>query len=163
MGVFFFLNSIDKGIVMQNKAIGVKGLIMKENRVLVLSKPNCDLDLPGGRIEDGESLIEGLYREILEETGLEVKIMAPLIQWSFLKDSALLVRGITYYCQYLSGRVILSNEHSEYYWFERYAVEWLNWKRPFLDNRGHDLVGCLQKQDDRFQKPYKGSLIKGEN
>ena len=148
---------------MENRAWGVKSLIMREEKALVLFKSNGDLDLPGGRVEEGEDPEESLYREIFEETGLAVKIGTPLLQWSFMKDSALFVRGITYYCHYLSGRIILSNEHSEYYWFERYAVEWLNWKRPFLDNGGHDLVGCLQKQDDRFQKPYKASLIKGEN
>lgn len=148
---------------MQNKALGVKGLIMREDKALVLFKSNGELDLPGGRIEGGEEPVESLYREIFEETGLAVKVIAPLLQWSFLKDSALLVRGITYYCQYLSGRVILSNEHSEYDWFERYTVEWLNWKRPFLENGGHDLFGCLQRQDDRSQKPYKESSCYGGN
>jgi len=49
---------------MENTALGVKGLIMKEDKVLVLSKPNGDLDLPGGRIEEGEEPEESLYREI---------------------------------------------------------------------------------------------------
>ena len=114
---------VKEGVIMENRAFGVKGLIMKEDKVLVLFKPNGDLDLPGGRTEDGESHTEGLYREILEETGLEVKIVTPLIQWSFMKDPELLVTGVTYYCSYLSGKVTLSNEHSEYYWFERYTIE----------------------------------------
>ena len=146
MGVFFFLNSIDKGIVMQKTVLGVKGLILDGDKVLVLFKPNGDLDLPGGRVEEGEDPEESLYREILEETGLEVKIGDPLIQWSFLKAPKLMVTGVTYYCLYLGGTMTLSNEHSDYYWFERYTVEWLNWKRPFLENGGHDSVNYLWEQ-----------------
>ena len=33
--------------------IGVKGIIRKGNRFLVLVKPNGTVDLPGGRAEDG--------------------------------------------------------------------------------------------------------------
>ena len=131
---------------MQKTALGVKSLVIREDKVLVLFKPNGDLDLPGGRIENGESFKESLYREIFEETGLDAKILYPFTQWSFMKAPELIVTGVTYYCQYLSGRVILSNEHSDYCWFKRYNIEWLNWKRPFLENGGYDSVNYLWKQ-----------------
>ena len=89
---------VKDGVIMQNTAFGVQGLIMKEDKALLLFKSNGDLDLSGGRTEDGESLTEGLYREIFEETGLEVKIVDPFIQWSFIRDPELLVTGMTYYC-----------------------------------------------------------------
>ena len=57
--------------------IGVKALIVKEGKVLVLKEKDIRgtgdeiYDLPGGRIEDEESPEETLGREIKEELGVE--------------------------------------------------------------------------------------------
>jgi 8-oxo-dGTP pyrophosphatase MutT (NUDIX family) len=40
--------------------------------VLLLKKPNGQWDLPGGKLEKGEAWIDGLVREVYEETGLKV-------------------------------------------------------------------------------------------
>jgi 8-oxo-dGTP diphosphatase len=96
--------------------LGVKGIITKEGKSLVLIKPNGEPDLPGGRVEDAEEYRRALHREIMEETGLKVRILGTLVQWSFMKNPELLVTGVTYYCQYLSGKVRLSDEHSDYFW-----------------------------------------------
>lgn len=101
---------------MQKVGWGVKGLIIDDNKSLVLIKPNGDSDLPGGRVEAGENLKDSLCREIYEETGLEVKIIEPVARWSFKKNSKLFVMGVTYLCEYLSGQVKLSDEHMGYYW-----------------------------------------------
>ena len=101
---------------MQKSGFGVKALIIKEDKFLVLCKPNGDLDLPGGRVEDGDKYKDSLHREITEETGLKVKILDPIARWSFIKSPELLVSGFTYYCQYLSGEIELSHEHSDYFW-----------------------------------------------
>jgi len=57
--------------------IGVYGLIMKEDKVLLIKKARGaytgKYDLPGGKIEFGESPIEALKREIAEETGVSCK------------------------------------------------------------------------------------------
>lgn len=57
--------------------VGVYGLYVKDDKVLVIKKSKGPYvgkyDLPGGRIEFGESLEEALKREFLEETGTEVK------------------------------------------------------------------------------------------
>ena len=61
--------------------------------------------------------VVGLFREIFEETGLwQIKNMKHLAHWSFVKNSELHVRGITYLCNYLGGTVKLSREHKEYFW-----------------------------------------------
>lgn len=96
--------------------LGVKGIITKEGKFLVLIKSNGETDLPGGRLEDAEGYRRSLHREIMEETGLKVRILGTLVQWSFMKNPELLVTGVTYYCQYLSGKVRLSDEHSDYFW-----------------------------------------------
>jgi len=56
------------------KASGVKAIIMRGNKVLVLIEPGGRPDLPGGRVEENEGLLGALGREVFEETGLSVQI-----------------------------------------------------------------------------------------
>lgn len=58
--------------------VGAKALILSEGKVLLLREAAYDegtnegkWDVPGGRIEPHEPILEGLAREIHEETGLE--------------------------------------------------------------------------------------------
>ena len=103
---------------MQEIGLGVKGLITRDDKILVLIKSNGELDLAGGRVEDDEKYEDCLHRETLEETGLEVGIKGFVAGWSFKKNSNLFVIGRTYLCEYLSGRLILSDEHVDYFWFD---------------------------------------------
>ena len=52
--------------------IAIKGILFRGNSVLLLRKPNRTWDLPGGRIEPGESPETCLVRELFEETGLTI-------------------------------------------------------------------------------------------
>ena len=79
-------------------------------------KPNGETDFPGGKVEYGENQIEALDREIAEETGLIVKIQDPIAQWFFVKPTGMQITGATYLCQYLEGQVLLSDEHSDFFW-----------------------------------------------
>ncbi|PGO25377.1 DNA mismatch repair protein MutT [Bacillus cereus] len=62
-----------------HRAFGVYGICIENNSILVIDKIKGPYknryDLPGGSLEDGESLLSGLHREIEEETGLKVKIV----------------------------------------------------------------------------------------
>ena len=58
------------------KHYGVYGIIEKEDKILLIKKTRgpylgmyC---LPGGRIENSETELQALKREILEETGIEI-------------------------------------------------------------------------------------------
>jgi ADP-ribose pyrophosphatase YjhB (NUDIX family) len=56
--------------------IRVTGVVIEDGRILVL---NQDTDsgrswsLPGGKLEEGETLAEALIREMKEETGLDIE------------------------------------------------------------------------------------------
>lgn len=96
---------------------GVKTLLLREGWALVLLEPDGQLDLPGGRVEEGENYLDCLRREIKEETGLEkVEITNPFVPWSFHKESGLLVRGFTFLCRYKNGSIVLSPEHYRFIW-----------------------------------------------
>lgn len=56
---------------------GVGAVIFSEGRVLLVQRGNPPMEgewsLPGGALEIGETLVEGVRREVLEETGLLVE------------------------------------------------------------------------------------------
>lgn len=57
---------------------GVYGICVNDGKLLVIRKGRGPyagrFDLPGGRLEENESLLEGLVREFMEETGLPVTV-----------------------------------------------------------------------------------------
>ncbi|PKR82626.1 NUDIX hydrolase [Heyndrickxia camelliae] len=61
-----------------HRAFGVYGIYVKDGKLLVINKnggPYINrFDLPGGSLEEGETLSEAMKREFLEETGLEMEI-----------------------------------------------------------------------------------------
>jgi len=119
---------------MKNLWDGVKGIVRKNDRFLVLVKPNGKLDLPGGRVENGETIQSALQREIKEETGLKVEIHDQVEEWSFYKTPDQLIKGITLECDYLEGRVELCGEHKRYFWAPVDRVSSLSFNRNFLGN-----------------------------
>ena len=119
---------------METLCDGVKGIVRKNDHILVLVKPNGTLDLPGGRVENGESIRSALRREINEETGLEVAIHDPVEEWSFYKTPNHLIKGITMDCAYVEGKVKLCDEHRSYFWAAIDSINRLIFNRNFLRN-----------------------------
>ena len=119
---------------MNNLWDGVKGIIRKNSHILVLVKPNDALDLPGGRVERGETIQSALQREIDEETGLKVEIHNPVEEWSFYKTPDRLIKGITFDCAYLEGKVKLCTEHTRYFWAAIDNINRLTFNHNFLKN-----------------------------
>lgn len=60
--------------------VGVGAVVLDGNRVLLVRRGREPLkgewSLPGGALELGETLHSGIRREIREETGIEVKVLA---------------------------------------------------------------------------------------
>lgn len=59
--------------------VGVGGVVIENDQVLLIRRGTEPLigqwSIPGGTLELGESLQAGVARELLEETGLEVKVL----------------------------------------------------------------------------------------
>jgi len=58
--------------------IGVGGVVISDGRVLLVRRAGPPLQgrwsIPGGILEVGETLIEGVRRELAEETGIDVRV-----------------------------------------------------------------------------------------
>ena len=119
---------------MENLWDGVKGIVRKDDHILVLVKKDGTLDLPGGRIENGETVQSALQREINEETGLKVEIHDPVEKWSFYKTPNQLIKGVTLECDFIEGKVKLCEEHKRYFWAAIKSINRLNFTRNFLKN-----------------------------
>jgi ADP-ribose pyrophosphatase YjhB (NUDIX family) len=67
----------------ERPVVGVGGVVIEGGRTLLICRGNEPLkgrwSIPGGTLELGETLVEGVARELLEETGLEVRV-GPLIE-----------------------------------------------------------------------------------
>lgn len=62
--------------------VGVGAIILRRDRILMAQRGKEPLkgwwSLPGGALETGERLADGVCREVLEETGLKVKPLGVL-------------------------------------------------------------------------------------
>ncbi|HXO88605.1 MAG TPA: NUDIX hydrolase [Candidatus Acidoferrales bacterium] len=58
--------------------VGVGGVVISGGRALLVRRGRAPLEgqwsIPGGMLEVGETLLEGVRRELLEETGVEVRV-----------------------------------------------------------------------------------------
>lgn len=75
-------------------------------------------DLPGGKVDVGESFDQGLLREVAEETGLAISLQRVV----GTAESELPTRKVVYLIlegRVESGQVCLSSEHDEYTWVDR--------------------------------------------
>lgn len=83
--------------------VSVKGVLVHRGRVLVLRNDRGEWELPGGRLDDGETPEEALRREILEETGLRVSVGSLVDAWVFRVTPREKVLVLEYACR-INGR-----------------------------------------------------------
>jgi 8-oxo-dGTP diphosphatase len=118
---------------MENKLflVSQKAFIFKDGRLLIIKNSKgrhggiSQWELPGGILEANEEINDGLAREIREETSLDIEIKNILVVWkkmttvSELGGKEVPLLGIGYKCSWVSGEVILGDEHEEYLWVSK--------------------------------------------
>lgn len=98
-------------------------IVRKDGKFLVTHRVATDdhapsvYDFPGGTIEIGEEIEGALIREVVEETGLKVKMYEPLFVYAFMSGPLRHQFQIVYKCKYKNGKVKLNpEEHDSYKW-----------------------------------------------
>lgn len=114
-----------------NKVVfGQKAFILNPaNEILILKRIDVEVykgywDVPGGKVEKGDTLFQALKREVKEETNLEVNTIILTLSSSLFKgmlaNTAYVYRNI--YLVKAAGNLKLSKEHSEYSWIKPEAL-----------------------------------------
>lgn len=137
--------------------ISQKAILVKKNRILLLKHFNFDAwGLPGGLLEFDENLFDGIKREVKEETNLVIKSIklcwvssVNYNKFVFKNKTKKNVRilQIGYKCEFLDKNITLSNEHTEYKWFD---LKNINLKIISKDSK---------KIVEEFIKQYKFDII----
>jgi mutator protein MutT len=97
--------------------ISVKGVLVQRGRLLLLRNDRGEWELPGGRVDDGETPEDAVVREIQEETGLSVTVRSLVDAWIFQVTRRERVLILEYACQVRGARgVTISREHTGYAW-----------------------------------------------
>ncbi|MBA3794538.1 MAG: NUDIX domain-containing protein, partial [Rubrobacter sp.] len=63
--------------------VSVKGVLLDRGRAVLLRNERGEWELPGGRLEAGETPQECVVREVLEESNLKVRVGPLLDAWVF--------------------------------------------------------------------------------
>ncbi|WP_091737052.1 NUDIX domain-containing protein [Marininema mesophilum] len=94
----------------------VKGVLLVGGKVLLLRNERGELELPGGRLEIGESPEKCLLRKIHGETQLSCVISTPPVDaWVFEGLPGREVFIVTYHCKCFDLSLLrVSDEHQEY-------------------------------------------------
>ena len=116
-----------------------KAVVMKGDKALLLKRSNYmkkyagEWDLPGGHVQEEESLEDGLRREVEEETGLKIK-----------SPEKLYTDGRTHYyrAEMDDSEVKLSDEHTDHKFVSTEDLEdmeipskYLKWIKQVLEEK----------------------------
>lgn len=94
--------------------VSVKGVVVRDGLVVLLRNDRAEWELPGGRIELGETPEQCVAREVAEETGWAVTTGPILDAWMYHVLPGRDVFVVAYGC-HLTGTAdpVLSQEHNE--------------------------------------------------
>ena len=118
----------------EHPIVGVGAVVVEGDRALVVRRANEPLkgewSVPGGMLELGEKLREGVVREVQEETGLKVEPIEVLDVFdSIFTDPDGRTRYhyvlVDYLCRVVSGSAVAATDVSEVRWVDEGELDGL--------------------------------------
>ena len=107
--------------------VAVKGVLIRDGKVILCRNERDEWELPGGKLELSESPEQCLVREISEELRLDIEPESILDSWVYTIASGVHVVVFAYGCVESSrDEAVLSNEHKELQWFPLAEIDTLN-------------------------------------
>ena len=95
--------------------VSVKGVLLYEGKVVLVRNERNEWELPGGRLELGETPEEGLAREFAEELSIQIEPLGIIDSYLFEVIPGRNVFIVTYGCRLREQfRPALSTEHTAF-------------------------------------------------
>jgi len=100
----------------------VRAIIRHQGKVLALKRSEQESnpgmwEIPGGSLEDGERLEDGIKREVEEETGLRIDAVTYLSSQAYVVDGEHRL-GVKFGAEVKTDKVKLSAESQDYVWVD---------------------------------------------
>lgn len=108
--------------------LAVAAFIVKDGKMLIVKKsPNERVDgglwtVPGGKIHQSESIIDGLKREVKEEVGVKINSY----QWigeDVFKNEGVMFHAQHFLCQIQETDISLEKNLTDFRWIEKDEIE----------------------------------------
>ncbi|RSN64210.1 MULTISPECIES: NUDIX hydrolase [Actinomadura] len=96
-------------------SVSVAGVVVDERgrALLMQRRDNGHWEAPGGILEQGESIVAGVQREVLEETGL---LVTPVGLTGVYKNIVRSIVALVFRCTVDGGVLTPSEESKAFYW-----------------------------------------------
>ena len=107
--------------------VGVGGVVIEDDRVLLIRRGREPLkgewSIPGGMLELGESLADGVQREVREETGMEVEPLEIVAVFDRIQKDGSRIQYhyviVDYICRRIRGRLRSGSDVLDARWVKR--------------------------------------------
>jgi 8-oxo-dGTP diphosphatase len=143
-------------MILPTHIVAAGGVVINDkNEILLVKNPNKGWEYPGGIVEIGETVPQGLIREINEESGVDVEIIDIIGIYSNTKkkkgyngvEEVPTIVNIDFICKYVSGELAISEESSEVKWFSKEeALKIINSKLQYRFRKALDYksgINCV--------------------
>jgi 8-oxo-dGTP diphosphatase len=133
--------------------LAVSAAIFRDGRVLLVRRAQEPAagrwTLPGGRVELGETLVDAVTREVMEETALTIEVKALAGYREMILDEAVAGRGrhfviLPFAARWVAGEVRLNDELGDHRWCTIAEIAGLPTTPGLIEilQQAHALVGA---------------------
>lgn len=106
----------------QKHIVALTAVIVNNGRVLVMQRGEDEIafpgkwGFPGGKVEQGETPLEALKREVIEEVGIEASDFKLLTDFTFIRPDGHNVVGFAFTTNVDDDKVVLHSDFQNHKW-----------------------------------------------